>query len=265
MASDHRQPLAEGKAGQAEDDDFQAVLNDHAGGVGRYQRLAVAGEKLGEDGRDERAGRADHHRNDGEYNAGDGKPDLVQPLDAGDFCPGDRDDKGAEDKLHQRIGKLDHDEGAEDRADHAAGHEGRRDVHPDIGALMPGAAGVRAELDRAMHRNQHSHRHEETEQREHGDAAAYAEGRRQRRGEKAGSNEQSGGSSADAIGQEGVKHRRRVRLCLGALGELAGRPVAPEIARQDRRQRRRLDAQAGKGAAVLDGSLRRRHCQASAA
>ena len=152
---DQRHPFPEGESGQAEDDDLQEVLRGHAGGMGGDQRLAVVLEEL----REQHRRPAARSRRPASTAAPGrrlptARPALGQPVDAGDLRPGQHQDEAAEHQLQQRVGKLHHEEHADDRSDHAAGDEGRRHVHAHECALMPGAAGVGAELHRAVHRDQ---------------------------------------------------------------------------------------------------------------
>ena len=136
------------------------------------------------------------------------------------------DDEDCQHQLQQRIRKLHHQKRAGDSADHASHDEGHGDVETDIGALVPGAAGVGAELHGAVHRDQGGDGHEQAHQRQHGDAAADAEIGRQRRGEEAGDSEQQ--RCADAypfrqeIGERCTLNQTDI-LAFALARELAGR------------------------------------------
>src|SRR5690606_39261793 len=72
--------------------------------------------------------------------------------------------------------------------------------------MLPSAAGVGAELHRAMDGDEGGDRHEQAHQRQHGDAAADPEGRGQRRREERRGDQQQGNAGANAFGKELGRH-----------------------------------------------------------
>ena len=129
-------------------------------------------------------------------------PPRPRTLEAGDRGPGDGDDEEAKHQLEHGIGQLHHEPGAGDRASQRAEQKRHRDVKAYGGALVPGAAGIGAELNRAVDRYEGSDGQEHAHQGKHGDAAADAEGGGQGRGEEGGDDQERRRRGAEVGGKE---------------------------------------------------------------
>ena len=241
----HRQPRQEGEADESKDHDLQPVLDQHAQAVRRHVGNPVGQPRRQESG-EERPGGADEHRHERRNDSTDEQRSITRRRQLQLLRPPHRvDDEQAEDDA-QRIGRqFDHKQAAERDTQQGAEREQGSCRPCNRPAQEENARHVRTELHRTVHRNDCRSRCDRSQRRQHGQAAADAQHRGDRRGDEAEA-DQAPACVDTEIGRD-KRHGFQARTKQEYGADPQARAIEPTRSRRARHRNRRHNALHGRG------------------